>query len=86
MVNYSGKFAPNLAEVTTPLRLLRKKDNEFIWDEAQTKAFNDVKAIITNTPVLGYFDTKKLITIECDLSMHGIGACLIQDDHPIALA
>ena len=33
MVNYVQKFAPKLAEITTPLRDLIKKGNELIWEE-----------------------------------------------------
>ena len=32
MVNFVQKFAPRLAEITTPLRDLIKKGNEFKWD------------------------------------------------------
>ena len=33
MVRYVQKFAPKLAEITTPLRDLIKKGNELIWEE-----------------------------------------------------
>jgi hypothetical protein len=33
MVNNVQKFAPKLAEITTPLRDLIKKGNELIWEE-----------------------------------------------------
>ena len=56
MVNYLTKFAPNLAEVTHPLRSLLKKDVEFSWDRPQQQAFEKVKEIITQSPVLTYFD------------------------------
>jgi len=59
MVNYLQKFAPNLAEVTSSMRSLLKKDVEFIWDHAQTDAFNKMKHIITQSPVLAFFDPKK---------------------------
>ena len=32
MVNYLTRFAPNLAEVTAPLRHLLRRDTEFEWD------------------------------------------------------
>ena len=33
IVNYVQKVASSLAEITTPLRGLVKKDNDFIWEE-----------------------------------------------------
>lgn len=86
LANYLGKFAPNLAEVTSPLRKLLQKDAEFVFDEPQTQAFNEVKRIITNAPVLGYFDPSKQLVIECDSSQNGTGCCLMQDGKPIAYA
>ena len=32
MANYLSKFAPNLSEITAPMRSLLKQDVEFIWD------------------------------------------------------
>ena len=88
MVNYSylAKFAPNLPEVTAPLRILLKKESDFIWDEAQTRTFNEVKEIITNAPVLGYFDPNKQLVLKTDASKPGLGCCIMQDDKPIAYA
>ncbi|XP_060598220.1 uncharacterized protein K02A2.6-like [Ruditapes philippinarum] len=37
MANYLQKFSPNLAEVTSPMRSLLKKDVEFVWDFSQTE-------------------------------------------------
>ena len=43
MVNYLSKFAPHLAEITSPLSSLLKKETEFLWDEPQSKVFEKVK-------------------------------------------
>ena len=86
MVNYRAKFAPNLAEVTNPLRLLLKKESDFIWDETQTRAFNKVKQLITDVPVLGYYDSNKELVLETDASKSGLGCCIFQDGRPIAYA
>ena len=74
MVNYLSKFAPHLAEITSPLRSLLKKETEFLWDEPQSRAFEKVKQTITQSPVLGYYDPKKELTLEVDSSKDGIGA------------
>ena len=36
MTTYLGKFAPNVSDITAPLRDLTK-DNEFIWDAVKEK-------------------------------------------------
>ncbi|XP_052778759.1 uncharacterized protein K02A2.6-like [Mya arenaria] len=86
LVNYLSKFAPNLAEVTAPIRSLLKKDVEFLWDAPQEQAFSKVKEIITQAPVLGYYDPKKPLVVETDASKYGLGCCLMQDGKPIAYA
>lgn len=86
MVNYLQKFAPNLAEITGPMRALLKNDVEFIWDQPQTDAFEKMKQVITQTPVLAYFDPSKPVTLECDSSKYGAGAALLQDGRPVAFA
>ncbi len=86
MVTYLQKFAPNLAEITSPLRMLLKKDVECVWDQPQSDAFSKVKQVITQSPVLAYFDPKKPVYIECDASMNGVGAAIMQDGQPVAYA
>jgi len=86
LVNYLGKFTQNLSEVTHPLRSLLQKDTEFVWDEPQNRAFELVKKIITETPVLRYFDPQKQLVLETDASKHGLGCCIMQDGQPIAFA
>ena len=85
MVNYLSKFAPNLNEITSPLRSILKKETEFLWDEPQSRAFERVKQTITQSPVLVYYDPKKELTLEVDSSKDGIGA-LLQENRPIAFA
>ena len=85
MTNYLQKFAPQLSEVTTPLRELTKNDTEFLWDEqVHGPALEKVKRIISTTPVLKYFDPSTVPVLQCDASKHGLGACLMQDGQPVA--
>ena len=87
MTNYVQKFAPRLSEITTPLRELTKSDNEFLWDEQVLGvALEETKKILSSTPVLKYFDPGATPTLQCAAPMHGLGACLMQDGHPVAYA
>ena len=86
MVTYLSKFAPNLAEVTMPLRQLITKDAIFSWEHPQAQAFCKVKDILTKSPVLAYFDPRKPIVLQVDASKFGLGATLLQDDRQVAYA
>lgn len=82
------KFAPNLAEITSPMGSLLNKDVEFSWDRPQSEAFQKVKEILTRSPgpVLAYYDPKKELTLQIDASKYGLGAVLFQDSKPITVA
>ena len=56
MCTYMSKFSSKLATVTAPMRALLKKDVNFVWKDAQNKAFQEVKTILSSAPVLAYFD------------------------------
>ena len=86
MANYMSKFAPRLADITAPLRVLLQDKVAFIWDTPQQQAFEEVKYVITNSPALGFHDPSKPLTLESDASKNGLGSCLMQNDRPIAYA
>ena len=88
MATYLGKFAPNLSDVTAPLRDLTKNENAFIWDAGSEKAYNNMKQLLCKEPgpVLAYFDPQKDVVLQCDASQKGLGAALLQEQHPISYA
>lgn len=86
MINFLAKFIPNMSTITKPLRALLVKDTEFVWSYEQIKALDEIKKILTSTPVLGFYDPKKEVTLLCDASQYGLGACLMQEGKPIAYA
>ena len=47
MVNYVGKFTPNLSQITAPLRQLLKKDVLFDLQQPQLNAINETGLEIT---------------------------------------
>uniref|UniRef100_A0A8C5Q177 Reverse transcriptase RNase H-like domain-containing protein n=1 Tax=Leptobrachium leishanense TaxID=445787 RepID=A0A8C5Q177_9ANUR len=72
-VTYLAKFLPHLSEVCEPLRRLLDKDA-------------DIKHLVTDTPVLKYYDVTTPVTIQSDASKTGLGCCLLQAGQPIAFA
>ena len=85
-VNYLAKFVPNMSTVMEPIRVLLRKDTEFSWMKPQEEAFAKVKSILSQAPVLQFFDVKKPVRISCDASKSGLGAVLLQENRPIAFA
>lgn len=43
MVQYYGKFIPNLSTIAAPLNELRKKGVKWHWNRPQIEAFNQIK-------------------------------------------
>ena len=86
MVNYLSKFLPRLSDAMQPLRSLEKKNVSWHWDSCHDDAFAKIKKMIVEAPVLKYFDGSLDVTLQCDASMTGLGAVLMQDGQPIAYA
>lgn len=78
LVNYIGKFIPNLATLTEPLRLLMKQRQKFVWAREQQEAFDQLRQHMLNPATLGYFDTNDRTQLIADASPVGLGAVLIQ--------
>jgi len=85
-INYLAKFLPQLAQVSQPLRDLTTKNAQFVWSSLHDRAFSEVKRLVSNHPVLKYYDINKEITLQCDASEKGLGATLLQGGQPVAFA
>lgn len=80
VVNFVGKFIPNKSTILEPLNALLKNDITFEWNAMHEKAFQQIKNMICEVPILAYYDPRKQIVISSDASSYGIGSCLIQVD------
>ena len=85
-VNYLQTFVPHLSSNTEPLWALLKKENCFAWDENSNICFKKFKTLLQKALLrpLRYYDWSKPVTLQCDASLKGLGACIIQDRKPIA--
>ena len=85
-VNYLSRFVPKLSDVMRPISDLTRPDVEWTWDSVHDKAFEEIKRVLTQAPVLAYFDSTKELSIQCDASGQGLGAALRQEGRPLAYA
>ena len=86
MINYLGRFLPNVTTVTEPLHNLIRQDTPWSWSEVQQRSFDEVKKLLTQAPVLAFYDVNKPLTLENDACEYGLGAAIFQEGRPIAYA
>ena len=86
MINYLGKFVPNLSELSAPLNQLTRKDTVWCWLKQHQDAYDTLKRCISSPPVLSYYNVDQPVTLTCDASQHGLGAACLQGGRPIAYA
>jgi len=57
---------------------------QFVWDEKHTRAFNEMKAIISAEAMSAYPDLNIPFEIYTDASDYQLGAAVIQNGKPVA--
>ena len=78
LVQYSAKFLPNFAQEAEPLRSLLRKNEPFIWGEAQERSFQKLKQLVAQATTLAYFKGDCKTRIIADAGPQGLGAVLNQ--------
>lgn len=63
MVNYLGKYVPNLATVGQPLYELLKSKPAWTWGPVQQAAFKQIKELLTISLTLVYFNVHKTTVV-----------------------
>ena len=90
LLNYYGKFLPNLSTHLAPLYTLLQKQSPWSWDKSQEDAFKKAKSMLTSSCLLTHYDPTKTLIPACDASPYGLGAVLShqegQDELPIPFA
>ena len=76
MINYHGRFIPNLSTIVYPLNQLLQKDREFQWTPECDKSFRLAKESLASSHLLVHFNPELPIVLECDASQYGIGAVI----------
>uniref|UniRef100_A0A3B3XNZ2 Gypsy retrotransposon integrase-like protein 1 n=1 Tax=Poecilia mexicana TaxID=48701 RepID=A0A3B3XNZ2_9TELE len=91
LLNYYGKFIPNLSTLIQPMSALLHKDAGWIWSEKCQNAFENAKKSLQSDKILVHFDAELPIILACDASPYGVGAVISHQmkdgsERPIAFA
>ena len=77
--NFYQKFVPSYANIVAPLSALLRKDVEWVWGDAQQKAFDTVIQQLVHSTTLAYQDIVKTFHVHTDASDVALGATLSQN-------
>lgn len=91
LVNFYGKFLPNLSTLLHPLYRLLTNDIKWSWCSVCENAFKQCKQLLLKDNVLMPFDPNLEIIVTCDSSNYGIGSVIAHilpdgSERPIAFA
>lgn len=84
LAGYYRKFVRHYGLLSKPLTNLLRKGQIYMWTDETEKAFQALKHALVTAPVLAMPDFAEPFIVETDASDKGIGAVLIQKQHPIA--
>ncbi|XP_028660385.2 uncharacterized protein K02A2.6-like [Erpetoichthys calabaricus] len=91
LVNYYGRFIPQLATLLKPLHELLCESRPWKWSQECETTFSKTKAALADKRVLTHFDPSLPIQLACDASPYGVGAVVSHimstgEERPIAFA
>jgi transposase InsO family protein len=76
LLNYYGKFIPNLSILLHPLHELLKKGKSFNWSASCEKSFEEAKRALVSKHVLAHYEEGRPLILSVDSSAYGLGAVL----------
>ena len=91
MLNFYGKFIPNLSSILEPLHSLLKNNVVWKWEVEQQETFDKAKDQLQSLDVLVHYDPEKELVLSCDASRYVVGAVpghVMEDgsERPVAYA
>ena len=80
MLQSNRGFLPAMAEKTTNIRALLKKDEKFEWSSKCQAEFNQIRREFSSDICLHHFNPKLKTEIQVDAHKTGLAALLVQED------
>ena len=77
LINYYGKFLPNLSSTLSPLYKLLQQNTQWQWSNSQLTAFNAAKKALQSSTLLVHYNGSKSLTLACDASPYGVGSSTV---------
>jgi len=86
LAGYYRRFIQDFSKIALPLTKLTKKTAAFSWDEAQHRAFEELRQRLCTALVLTLPEGTVDMVVYCDASHQGLGAVLMQRGKVVACA
>ena len=89
LVNYNGRFLPNVSTVLHPLNRQLRKGAGWLWTRKCQEAFQAIKEMLSSDLVLAHYDPTLPLNLAADASAYGVGAMISEkyqdnSERPIA--
>jgi hypothetical protein len=79
LAGYYRRFILDISKLVKPITSLLKNDEKFNWSSRCNEAFEQLKVLLTTSPVLAQSDIEKPFDVYCDASGSGLGCILMQE-------
>ncbi|KAI3510702.1 hypothetical protein L1887_17835 [Cichorium endivia] len=86
LAGYYRRFIENFSKIAKPLSTLTQKDKKFVWEDQQETAFQRLKQMLCQAPILSLPEGINDFVVYCDASHQGLGCVLMQREKVIAYA
>ena len=80
MVNFVSIFCPDIQKLLKPIYNLTRKGRQFIWEEEQQNAFEEIESRLQRPPILHLPDRKGRFQLYSDTSKFATGSTLAKND------
>ena len=78
LASYYRRYVKGFAAIAAPLHALTRKDAVFHWSEDCQTAFDQLKTLLTTSPITAFPDFSQAFRLYTDASTAGLGAILAQ--------